>query len=88
VFNRCREISLAVTESRSGWVSPSLRAVDVDAGYADVRRPVVEDAVHAEQLADEPKWPAWRVTVAVGLFCAAFWAGIYAIGSAIFQWLA
>jgi hypothetical protein len=25
---------------------------------------------------DEPKWPAWKVTVFVLAFCGAFWGGI------------
>lgn len=25
---------------------------------------------------DEPKWAAWKVTLAVVVFCGAFWAGI------------
>jgi hypothetical protein len=29
-----------------------------------------------DALADEPKWPAWKVTVAVVVFCTACWAGI------------
>ena len=29
-----------------------------------------------ETFASEPKWPAWKVTVAVVVFCAACWTGI------------
>jgi len=29
-----------------------------------------------DPFADEQKWPAWKVTVAVVIFCAAFWGGV------------
>ncbi|HVY88065.1 MAG TPA: hypothetical protein VG942_04305 [Hyphomonadaceae bacterium] len=34
------------------------------------------DPLTPDPYADEPKWPAWKVTVFVIVFCAAFWAGI------------
>lgn len=67
---------MAATESRTGWVKPTLRAADVDVGFADVRRPVADDAIPQDHFQDEPKWPAWKVTVAVLVFCGAFWSGI------------
>lgn len=35
--------------------------------------------------ADEPKWPAWKVTIAVIVFCSAFWAGIGYLVSRLFN---
>lgn len=67
---------MAATDSRTGWVAPTLRAADVEVGYSDVRRSVVDDATLPDHFIDEPKWPAWKVTIAVVVFCGAFWAGI------------
>lgn len=66
---------MAITESRTGWVAPTFRAADVEAGY-EARRKTTDDGSQADPLIDEPKWPAWKVTVAVVVFCSAFWAGI------------
>lgn len=76
---------MTATDSRTGWVTPTLRVADVEVGFADVRRPVAEDAMLADPLADEPKWPAWKVTVAVVVFCTAFWAGAYYLVAEIFS---
>ena len=35
----------------------------------------------------EGKWPAWKVTTMVLLFCGAFWACVYYAGKAIFSLL-
>jgi hypothetical protein len=67
---------LSATDSRTGWVTPTLRVADVDVGYVDVRRQVADDVMVDDALADAPKWPAWKVTVAVVIFCGAFWSGI------------
>ena len=67
---------MAIIDSRTGWVSPTLGVADVDAGFVDVRRTGADDGMIADQLADEPKWPTWKVTVAVVVFCGAFWSGI------------
>ena len=67
---------MSATDSRTGWVTPTLRVADVDASYVDVRRQVADDALQMDPLADEPKWPAWKVTFAVVVFCGGFWAGI------------
>lgn len=75
---------LAATDSRTGWVTPTLRIADVDVGFADVRRPVADDGMISDPFADEPKWAAWKVTVAVVVFSAAFWAGIFWIGARLF----
>jgi hypothetical protein len=37
-----------------------------------------------DPLAGEPKWPAWKVTVAMIVFCSAFWAGIGYLISRLF----
>ncbi len=76
---------MAVIDSRTGWVTPTLRVADVDVGFSDARRPVADAAMPSDPLADEPKWPAWKVTIAVVVFSGAFWAGIYWIGSSLFQ---
>jgi hypothetical protein len=76
---------LAVTDSRSGWVTPTLRVADVDAGCADIRRAVADDAMLSDPLADEPKWPAWKVTVALVVFCSAFWSGVWYLASLFFR---
>ena len=34
------------------------------------------DAGGTDPFADDQKWPAWKVTVAVVVFCGAFWGGI------------
>lgn len=38
-----------------------------------------------DPLADEPKWPAWKVTIAVIVFCSAFWAGVGYLVSRLFS---
>lgn len=51
---------------------------------SDGRAPNVGDTPFADRgginppdpYADEPKWPAWKVTVFVIVFCGAFWAGV------------
>ncbi len=67
---------MAATDSRTGWVTPTHRVADVDMGFADVRRPGGDEAMITDIFNEEPKWPAWKVTVAVVVFCAAFWSGI------------
>ena len=37
-----------------------------------------------DPYADEPKWPAWKVTVFVIVFCGAFWAGVLYLLSRLF----
>jgi hypothetical protein len=37
-----------------------------------------------DPLAHEPKWPAWKVTIAVIVFCSAFWCGIGYLISRLF----
>jgi hypothetical protein len=67
---------LSAADSRTGWVTPTLRVADVDVGFADMRRQVADDVMVDDALADEPKWPTWKVTVAVVVFCGAFWSGV------------
>jgi hypothetical protein len=38
-----------------------------------------------DPLADEPKWPAWKVTIAVIVFCSAFWMGVGYLVSRLFS---
>ena len=65
-----------------GWNKPIARASETD----DLRQrlPVQDDFETPDPYADERKWPAWMVTIAVILFCGAFWAGISYLGSLIF----
>ena len=37
-----------------------------------------------DPLDGEPKWPAWKVTIAVIVFCSAFWGGIGYLISRLF----
>ena len=39
----------------------------------------------SDPLADEPKWPAWKVTVALVVFCSAFWSGVWYLASLFFR---
>lgn len=67
---------------RRGWNTPLNRASETD----DLRQrlPVQDDSDTPDPYAGERKWPAWLVTIAVILFCAAFWAGVSYLGSLIF----
>ena len=38
-----------------------------------------------EPFAGETKWPAWKVTLAVVLFCGAFWTGIAYLALRLFS---
>lgn len=61
--------------SRRGWNTPVNRVSDID--EAHLRDPLHSDyEIGSDPYADEPKWAAWKVTIAVVLFCGAFWAGI------------
>jgi hypothetical protein len=51
---------LAVSEHTSIWRT---------AAPSHIRR-------EAQDEAFEPRWPRWKVTLAVVVFCAAFWSGI------------
>ena len=43
---------------------------------ADLRQlPLHRDADTPDPYSGESKWPAWVVTLAVVMFCSAFWAG-------------
>jgi hypothetical protein len=37
-----------------------------------------------DPLANEPKFPAWKVTLAVIVFCSAFWAGVGYLATRLF----
>jgi hypothetical protein len=68
---------LATTDTRPGWVSPSLRKDGVEGGFAaDLRMTQHTDDPYEDAFPDEPRWPAWKVTVVVVVFCTACWAGI------------
>lgn len=72
----CREECLATTDthSHSAWGGRSLLASDSEDTLAT--RNARGDDAYEDAFPDEPKWPAWKVTLAVVVFCAACWAGI------------
>ena len=59
--------------TRKGWNSSANRV-------SDLERTRVGDQYEVDPTpdpyADEPKWAAWKVTLALVIFCGAFWAGI------------
>lgn len=63
------------------------------ASIDDLTGPLGKDAAagrEAESPPPEPftgenKWPAWKVTLAVILFCGAFWAGIGYLAMRLFS---
>ena len=62
--------------TRRGWTTPLNRSSETDDSWT--REPLTIDLDEApDPYADEPKWAAWKVTLGVVLFCAAFWAGVY-----------
>lgn len=69
----CREERLATTDTHthSAWGGRSLMASE-----SEDKRTVRSDDAYEDAFPDEPKWPAWKVTLAVVVFCAACWAGI------------
>lgn len=59
--------------SPKAWTTPAHRAGETDnATHAvgDI------DAGGPDPFADDPKWPAWKVTIVVVVFCGAFWSGV------------
>ncbi len=66
-----------MTIDRKAWTAPVARVSETDGLYLS-RKPVHGDLDfgYPDPYADEPRWPAWKVTVAVVVFCGAFWAGI------------
>lgn len=68
-----RERHLVTTTGPTAWTSPAHRAGDADSmahTIGDI------DAGGPDPFADDPRWPAWKVTVAVVVFCGAFWTGV------------
>jgi hypothetical protein len=67
---------VAITERQSIWRSAA-KAGEVETPFsAGVRRTGDIEAAYDDPLAREPKWAAWKVTVVVVVFCAAFWSGV------------
>lgn len=61
--------------TRRGWTTPVNRISDID--DARLRDPLHSDfEIAPDPYADEPKWAAWKITLAVIVFCGAFWAGV------------
>ena len=59
---------------RRGWNEPVHRASEMDKPRHG--EPFHPDTETPDPYIDEPKWAAWKVTLAVVVFCSAFWAGI------------
>jgi len=67
---------LATIETRRAWDSP-IRRPDADGGFAGDLRRISSAAQDIDDHSfDEPRWPAWKVTVAVVIICGAFWMGV------------
>ncbi len=64
---------MATVEQRSIWGAPARRP-DADGAFAGDLRRTAHDI--DDRGLDEPRWPAWKVTVAVVVFCSAFWTGV------------
>jgi len=62
-----------------GWNTPIARASEKD--ELRQRLPVQENSEAPDPFADQRKWPAWIVTIAVIAFCGAFWAGVSYLSS-------
>jgi hypothetical protein len=62
----------------AGQRYPSRRAATAldDAPQRTVRGGRTTPAEPTDPYADEPRYPAWKVSLFVVLFCGAFWAGI------------
>lgn len=66
---------MTTVDSRTAWGGTSRRS-DADAFAGDVRRAPAVESEAVDLLIDEPRWAAWKVTLAVVVFCGAFWAGL------------
>jgi hypothetical protein len=64
-----------LSAARRGWNVPVARISEAD-GLRTRDGEYLDRDVYPDPYADEPKWPAWKVTLAVVVFCAAFWSGI------------
>jgi hypothetical protein len=66
---------LATLDSRTTWGSASRRP-ETDGLKPDTRVSPTSTFDVEDPLIDAPKWAAWKVTLAVVLFCGAFWVGV------------
>ncbi|MFT3724257.1 MAG: hypothetical protein QM773_11770 [Hyphomonadaceae bacterium] len=62
--------------TRRGWTTPVNRSSETDDSWIREPRNLDLDDL-PDPYADEPKWAAWKVTLGVVLFCAAFWGGVF-----------
>lgn len=69
--------------TRRGWTAPVNRVSDSEHPRAGEPLHIDLDQEN-DPYADDPKWPAWKVTLAVVFFCAAFWSGISYLATRIF----
>lgn len=67
-----QERHLVTTTSPGSWTPPTHRVGDAD----NMAHAIGDIDAGPDPFADEQKWPAWKVTVAVVIFCAAFWGGV------------
>ncbi len=67
---------MATIETRTVWGIQAGRP-EVDGPFAgDIRRGASVGQTHDDSGSQDPRWPAWKVTVAVVTFCGAFWMGV------------
>lgn len=67
---------MATIDTRSAWGAPARRP-EADAAFAGDMRMGLPALREAEDPGfEEPRWPAWKVTIAVVLFCGSFWMGV------------
>lgn len=64
---------VTTTTSRPAWMPAATRAGNIDDTLNSIGEP---DAGGPDPFADDPRWPAWKVTLGVVVFCAAFWTGV------------
>jgi len=64
---------LVATTSRTAWTPHVSLKGDADDSANGIRE---FDAGGPDPFSGEPKWAAWKVTLAVVLFCGAFWSGV------------
>ena len=70
-------------------VHASAAGVDDVSASADkkavAQREAEEGAIPPDPYVGDPKWPAWKVSLAVIIFCGAFWIGIGYLVSRFFH---
>lgn len=66
-----------MAESRAAMHATAASVEDLEGRSGKTLPAGLEDfAPRRDPYADETKWPAWKVTIALIVFCSAFWGGI------------